>query len=144
MSQGHTGDAIITVQPHEWGKDHWSVLAYIEDRCVNSSDNVGVPQLGKLQTNHDRHGHLAGRTPDGSAYGIRLANGDELPGHLYDDWDCLDDFVREGYLEDVGTGLHRAYTLTAKGADLAGRLRQHKSQGGTYASFNRSLRPLQT
>lgn len=128
--------AELTVEPRLWGKDHYSALAYVEDGCVNAQGAVFAPKPDRLQTNFKRHRHLAGpRQPDGAAYGIRLSDGTELPGPAYDEWDCLDDFVREGYLLDVGTGLHRAYELTDKGKELCSRLRQHKAGGGVFSTF---------
>ena len=114
----------------EWGEDHWSIFAYIETRCV---DYQGKPNPLHIQTNRYRHPAM-GNTHDGSAYSIRLKNR-ELPGPDYDEWDCLDDCEREGLLENIGTGINRAYKLTDKGLKIAAELRAFKANGGTFARF---------
>lgn len=73
--------------------------------------------------------------PDGSTHGIRLSDGTELPGPDYDDWDCLDDLERQGYVENVGTGTTPACKITEAGRALSARLRDHKAQGGRLATF---------
>ena len=121
----------MNVEPHRWGKDHWSTFAYIETCCV---DNRGIPDPQRLTTNHDRHSNM-GNPRDGSAYSIRLANGEELPGDAYDEWDCLDDFEDCALLENIGTDLNRRYRLTETGKMIAGQLRGHKADGKNFATF---------
>lgn len=118
-----------------WGRDHWSLLAYIEDGCVNSPIRSFRVDKRKLQTNLNRHPqHMPAGHPDGSEYGIRLSDGTELEGSAYDEWDCLDDLEREGYIMSVGTGQNPAYEMTEIGHQMASRLRQHKLTEG-YSSF---------
>ena len=47
-----------------WGKDHWSVFAYIHDLCVNSLDNIGTPDLRRIQCNLGRHPGLVSMKPN--------------------------------------------------------------------------------
>ena len=118
------------IEPHRWGKDHWSTFAYIETRCV---DYRGRPNAQHIQTNHDRH-PLMGNLYDGADYGIRLADC-VLPGDEYDEWDCLDDLETYGLIDNVGTGLHRQYEMTATGKLIAGQLRAHKADQKNYVTF---------
>jgi hypothetical protein len=58
----------------EWGKDHWSLLGYIECRCV---DHQGVPDHSHMRTNAGRHPGLVGAECRGlppwePSYGTRL------------------------------------------------------------------------
>lgn len=117
-----------------WGKDHWSVLAYVEARCVNTTDGIGKPDPRNIQTNHHRHPFM-GNLTDGSQYSIRLKGGKTLPGPDYDEWDVLDDLEHFGLIENVGSGINRAYRMQPLGNDLVGQLRTYKTQGGDYADF---------
>lgn len=113
----------------EFGKDHWSTFAYIETRCV---DHGGVPDVRHMRCDASRHPQFA-HAPGGTKYPTILKAGRKLANH--DDWDCLDDCELLGLLENCGTPLHRAYALTPLGRTVAGRLRQHKAAGGSFASF---------
>jgi hypothetical protein len=133
----------------EWGKDHWSLLAYVETRVV------------------DHHGYLDSRhlRKEGDTYPTRLREGATEPGHS--DLDCLADLVAEGLIEPgegttpggrVLSAVHerrvrrdtrgrfrhpamklawqtRRYQLTARGEAIAGELRAHKGRGGNFAGF---------
>jgi hypothetical protein len=98
-----------------WGKDHWTVLAYVEARAV---DHRGMLSHDQMRCDRGRHQMFftAKRLPatmsaaaDGARYPTRLktprpdAGGRwgsvELPGH--DDYDCLADTVREGLVAPV-------------------------------------------
>ncbi len=120
-----------------WGKDHWSTLAYLETLAV---DNKGIakPENVRMRTNEIRHPHLLGNTGipsnalNGSGYPTRLKDG-EVKEH--DDWDCVDDAVEEGLVEDVGTGLNRAYKFTKFGKEVMAKLRQFKMDGRSFGNF---------
>ena len=120
-----------------WGKDHWSTLLYIESICV---DNQGKPDHRRLQSNMNRHPQfckeVAGYTADGSGYEIRLAKGLTIPGDEYDEYDCIDDIERAGFIEVSGHGIDPIYKMTINGMAVAGALRFHKSKGKGYAEFN--------
>ena len=130
----------MSIEMERWGKDHWSMLAYVESLCVDSLDGIGVPDFRRVQTNLNRHPGLAvaglSGFHDGAKYGIRLYGGEELPGPDYDEWDCIDDLECEGLIEIHGTGIHPAYVMTVKGQRLAGILRAHKAAGGKFAEFH--------
>lgn len=125
------------IQITNWGKDHWSTFAYVETLAVENK-GIAVPDNVRMRTNEKTHPHLVGHllgNMGGSKYPTRLKN-KEILGH--DDWDCLDDAVEEGLLEDVGTGLNRAFKLTEKGMKVAAMLREHKMKGGTFSTFELS------
>jgi hypothetical protein len=112
-----------------WGKDHWSMLAYIECRCV---DHRGVPARARMRTDARRHPGLVVRVFT-KQYPTRLAGGVELADH--DDWDCADDIEAAGFIEIKGTGIHPVWKMTAEGNRVAGLLRAHKTNGGNFAEF---------
>lgn len=118
-----------------WGKDHWSTFGYIETRIV---DHGGAPDRDHMRTDVDRHPHLVGRRieRDGlspTKHPTMLRDNELANDH--DDWDCADDAVVYGLLEDIGTGLNRAWKLTPYGVTVASALRAHKAGGGQFATF---------
>ena len=149
-----------TVPIQEWGRDHWSLLAYIETLCVESI-NGGVGEIDKrrIRCNPKRHplhavmlyGDPRTWKPD---YGTRLSGfwktGEEHRGGLgegngkttdpkrqiksHDDWDCQNDMEAAG-LVTVISEANGFVALTDKGREMAARLRAHKSKGGFFATF---------
>jgi len=120
----------------KWGKDHWSTLAYLETLAVDKG-GWAVPVNARMRTNKIRRPHLIGKSYmsgalNGSGYPTRLKEG-EVEGH--DDWDCVDDATEEGLIEDVGSGLNRAYKFTKLGKEVMAKLRQFKMDGGNFGSF---------
>ena len=121
----------------KWGKDHWSTLAYLETLAVDKG-GWAIPVNARMRTNEIRHPHLLGNTGfssnalNGSGYPTRLKEG-EIEGH--DDWDCVDDAIEEELVEDVGTGLNRAYKFTKLGKRVIAKLRQFKMDGGNFGDF---------
>lgn len=95
----------------KWGRDHWSLLLYCEDRAVN--------QGGRLDLLHLRRSSQ--RTPSPT----RLADRTQLSGH--DDTDVLEELRVNGYLEVFDTGLSRV-RLTDKGWKTAHRLRRERGE----------------
>lgn len=92
-----------------FGKDHWSLLAYVECRCV---DNDGIIDHQHLRINPDRHLPInRPRNPNNwkPGYGTRLRGyfvttlfgvGITNPVHQvkwHDDWDCLEDLEGAGW-----------------------------------------------
>jgi len=121
-----------------WGKDHWSTLAYLETLAVEHN-GLAVPVCARMRTNEIRHPHLLGLgegymvgSPGASKYPTILKEG-KVEGH--DDWDCVDDAIEDGLVEDVGTGLNSAYKFTKLGKEVMAKLRQFKMDGGNFHSF---------
>lgn len=98
-----------------WGKDHWTTFAYVETRWV---DHRGMISHDQMRCDRQRHPmfysakkrcHMFGTDADGAKYPTRLKTEEpgedgtwgsvELPGH--DDYNCLDDAIREGLIEAV-------------------------------------------
>ena len=127
-----------------WGKDHWSTLGYMETVCV---DYNGLPELRMVQCNPARHPQYVAYMPitaqpmDGSKYEIRLAFGKSIPGPDYDEWDCIEDMVSLGLLEDVGFNMTPQYRMTPLGNEVVSKLRSHKAAGGSFGSFHLSELP---
>ncbi len=142
----------------QWGKDHWSTLAYAEARCV---DHKGVLHNAHMRTHGSRHPLLMARgfgtAGDGSQYPTIHKDG-ELADH--DDWDCLHDLALAGLLniirphEDalwivpVGSrgpikhlgnlqtkALMVMVSLTELGFQVAGDLREHMAKEHKYQKF---------
>ena len=111
---------------HLWGKDHWSTLAYIETRIVDREHMRANPDLHPFFVNR------AARSTD-RKYPTRLNDGSEL--HPHDDWSCLDDCEAVGLVENIGTGVNRAYRLTEEGERCTAALRKHKADGKRFHDF---------
>ena len=109
----------------QFGKDHWSMFAYIECRCV---DNGGI-----LDRSHLR---LDGRTYPTRLFGY--FENKENPNFTiisHNDLDCADDLEDIGFIKNIGSGMNRIYKLTKYGSEVAGRLRTHKTNGGMFSTF---------
>jgi hypothetical protein len=139
-----------TVTPKDFGKDHNSLIAYLETLQVDSA-NPGVATIDKrrMRTNPRRHPLLAVNINDNHAcsgwepsFGTRLAGywglkDKENPkrrigGH--DDWDCLGDLEAAGLIEilSIANGYIR---FTDKGLRIAADIRAWKAKGGNFADF---------
>jgi phosphate-selective porin len=131
----------------EWGKDHWSTLAYLETCAV---DHDGYVDKRKMRG-------------DGVKYLTRLRRIDpeQVNEELdHSDWDCLTDMMTEGLIEPAegrtamgrllmadletraqkfkttsGRNETRQIRFTAKGLAIAGALRAHKANGGNFTAF---------
>lgn len=139
----------------KFGRDHWSLLGYIESVCVEMKGfQVGFDPCMR-QFKHSVIGlRLALHCPwpkrvrkaspqlepydDAieTKYGTRLGDGTRLNGH--DDWDCVHDMMAAGFFTttdfekiDGGEVLH----LSLLGTEMANQLRYHKSNGGSFANF---------
>jgi len=136
----------------QYGKDHWSMLAYAEAVCVDGQKGVGTLLRDRMRCNPARHPLLAGAYASVGSwkpqYGTRLraffefnlrndpvqavAAGVQLDGH--DDWDCLEDLEAAGYVEVLSLS-QGTVRMTARGNQVAALLRAHKANGGMFANF---------
>jgi hypothetical protein len=131
-----------------WSKDHWSLLLYIEDLCVNGKDGVGTIRRNRMRANEVTHPLLAHGLTWKPSNGTRLkgyfqlenrydtavaeAQGVQVLAH--DDWDCLDDLDEAGLVEILS--LANGYVrMTPAGLDLTAELRAHAAGGGQCATF---------
>ena len=136
----------------DFGKDHWSLLAYVETLCVDSHSGTGIGEIDKrrIRCNPKRHPMHAVNANFGvggwnAEYGTRLSGffleGDkrDLGRRLieHDDWDCLNDLEDAGLLE-VMSEANGFVMLTEKGMKVAARVREWKAKGGHFATFTYS------
>jgi hypothetical protein len=141
---------IISVS--DFGKDHWSLLGYVESRI--HSNNIG-PNTGELDKIHLRinpngdynmiatpfRGGLSERTWD-SSYGTRLKGYWNEDGSVnpkkqvksHDDINCLDDLESAGIIEVLSL-VNLYVKLTPEGVKIASSLREWKNKGNNYAEF---------
>ena len=137
------------IRMKEFGKDHWSLLGYVETLCVDSiNKGVGTIDYTRMRVNEKRHPLLARNaaihgTKWKSEYGTRLrgfwVDGTDKtdPSRRigrHDDVDCLDDLADEGMV-DILSLINGFVKLTDKGRRIANLLREHKSKGGWFSNF---------
>jgi hypothetical protein len=101
----------MAIPPNRWGEDHWALLSYVVSCFDGSLD------LERLRCN----GNTRLKGPS-----------DRVIGH--DDWDCLQDLEAAGLVEIISR-LAGIVHLTEKGNAVAFRLREHKWNGQTFATF---------
>ncbi len=134
----------MTVSVSTFGKDHWSLLAYVECLCVDGKGGIGSIDPRRMRDKNTRTTVGAWKP----SYSTRLAGffdfadrvdtdkaiaaGVQLPNH--DDWDCLDDLEEVGFVE-VLSSANGFVVMTPTGATAAARLRAHKAAGGVFARF---------
>lgn len=131
----------------DFGRDHWSLLAYIETCCVDSAHGgIGTIDKRRVRCNEERHPLSAINASMGvkwqPSYGTRLAGyfleGDQrdpsrqIPDH--DDWDCMDDLEAAGLIEVISEAIG-SVRLTDHGIQVSGLLRAWKARGGHYYQF---------
>jgi len=125
-----------------WGKDHWSLLAFIECICVDYKGVLDNKRRQNMRCNVARHPLLGywplGERPWQSGHGTRLKNyftdkSHQLPEH--DDWDCVDDFEGAGLLVNEGSGINPIWKLTPEGLAITAKFRAFKANGGHYYQF---------
>lgn len=109
-----------------WGKDHWSLLAYLETRNVDYG--------GAIAYDHLRRKGGQFWKPECSTR-IRISGGKQEPlPYDHDDFDVIEDFEAAG-LADRVTGTGSVVKLTEAGIKLAHKLRRHKIAGGSFGTF---------
>jgi len=124
------------VEIGRWGRDHWSLLLYLETRCV---DHRGEIDLRHMRCDSDRHPGLAVNHPPlgmDKKYPTRLVDGVEL--HDHDDHDCFYDLEEAGLISDIGTGIHPVARMTESGSKLAAELRAWRAAGKSTSAFKPS------
>lgn len=124
---------------YQFGKDHWSLFAYVEFRVMNHQGRLDLVHLRiknpALQQN--RMGISSEWKPE---YGTRLFGYFEKKNSKllltdHDDFDCLDDLEEAGLIESFGTGINPAYKLTKKGVSVMGALTLHKQEDKNFCDF---------
>jgi hypothetical protein len=136
----------VTIE--EFGKDHWSLLAYVETCIVDKKGAHGVPMTGeidrdRIRCNGDRRPHLFGPRVAMASNKWKGEWGSRLQGYFekkdmelqlptHDDW--LEDMEREGLLEIMSV-VNGFIVITDKGLAICKHLREHKARGGHFAGF---------
>ncbi len=130
-----------TVPISRFGKDHWSLLAYVETCCVDSVGNTGRLDPLRMRCNPKRHPMMAvarfGERRWEPTYGTRLRmtrTGKVSQLKTHDDWDCLDDLEAAGLVEVLSL-INGFVHMTEDGLKVAHALREHKAKGGVFATF---------
>lgn len=133
----------MTVTVDRFGKDHWSLLAYVETLCVDSLKGIGTIDHRRMRCNIKTHPALRSGVVLSSP-GWKSEWGTQLKGYIFtskdnflpqhDDWDCLDDLDTAGFIETLSL-VNGFVTMTGKGNKTAAQLREHKTKGGRFANF---------
>lgn len=134
---------------HKWGKDHWSLLAYVESvsvecggfevgydaRMRHNANNFAFMNMKNPEPKRQNRPTMQGPVMD-ERYATRLNDGTIAPD-AHDDWMCVVDMASAGLFtvssEDVQPGA--ILSLSDKGFSLCSSLRKHKAQGGQFANF---------
>lgn len=124
----------------DWGKDHWSLLLYVESRCV---DYHGI-----LDHDHMRDKLMRGtHRPMGGKWdgkdGTRLSGYFKEDGSKdtsrqlknHDDHDCLEDLEAALLVKNVGSGMNPQCVMTDEGYRIITQLRKWKADGNHCATF---------
>lgn len=130
-----------------FGKDHWSLLAYVGCRVV---DNRGTLNKDHMRTHPERHlAGMCGKHPCSQTHKWNPEHGTRLAGYFddrknpalfleeHDDWDCLEDLEDAGMLKIGGSGLNPVVRLTKFGRNVETQIREYKADGGNFADFHR-------
>jgi hypothetical protein len=116
----------------EFGKQHWSLLAYIETQVVDRSFPI---DHRRMSCNEKKRG-ISNGAPFGwdNKYSTENNKGEQLIlGH--DDIDCFEELESEGYIKNQGTLLNMYPSITDKGWRACAELRKFKGNGGNYIDF---------
>jgi hypothetical protein len=143
----YTADDIIP--PQDWGKDHWSTLAYLETVMVD----CGGFQVGRdprMRANRRNFRVMAEMCPNPQRAGLntasravamdrsngsRLRDGSVVDNH--DDWCCVQDMAEAGLFRTGVEGVEpkRVLKLSALGLKVCAELRAWKAGGGQLKDF---------
>ncbi len=119
----------------KWGKDHWSLLAYVETCCVDCTRL----EHNRMRCNENRHPLLKGAAACNmkweNIWSTRLKEG-IIQEH--DDWDCLNDLEEAGFIEIISM-VNGIVEITKKGAEVAHQIRKHKTAGGVFKTFKMEI-----
>lgn len=141
--------AVLIVPIEQFGKDHWSLLAYIETCCVESFDECGQVIHDRMRTNPDRNIELGATKQSMSGntwkdeYSTRLKsfpwskNEKEKAKHRvsgHDDWDCIDDLEKAGFVRLISY-VNGFIEITEAGLAMTAKIRAHKAGGGYFSNF---------
>ena len=132
------------VPREQWGRDHESTMIFVESVVVDYGGALRSPDYERMRCNPDVHPGFATGRQEGSwrdaeergeepslRYGTRLKGHTSATPHVkvnHDDWSCIEDFEREGLIENLGTGIRPLWKLTEEGWEYAHGLRRARSE----------------
>lgn len=122
--------ATTHVPMDQFGRDHWSTLAYLETVAVDHGGRIAFQRMRCDRTRHPHYAHMPLEL-EGGRYPTRLKGGVERDDH--DDWDCLDDLEAAGLVLSIGTGAQPIVKMTPEGLRIAAALRKHRADSGLHA-----------
>lgn len=133
-----------TVKMEDWRKDHWSMLAYIECRCVDFKGKLDYKHVRcndevhfvLLPENVNNLGVRYRKTEWHDRYSTRIRGSEQIRGH--DDWDCVEDLQAAGLVKIVSM-VDLQIEMTGLGWEMINLLRQHKAAGGIFSTFRASI-----
>ncbi len=116
-----------------WGKDHWSLLAYLECRAV---DHRGHVDMRPMRVNSVKRGFTNGASERWKPeYGTRLKDG-SIPNPDHDDIDVFQELEAAGLVQNPATDLNPCVQITPVGFEVVHLIRQAGAAGGRYKDFN--------
>ena len=117
----------------EFGRDHWSTLAYIASCFYGRSGEIAFE---KMRTNPQLHPQFATRHHSSwnPEWSTRLKDNNIELDH--DDWHCVDDLIEADLIKWKGTGLYPKLCLTEKGNKTAFNLVFHKFKQKPFSEFD--------
>jgi len=143
------GGLVTNIPIEKWGRDHWSLVAYLDCRCADNNGTINGAHLRHHPKRPARIGSdMAGRATSRNwkpEYDTRIAGfydpSKTEPRQLadHDDIDCLEDIEKAGIIENHGSGLFPLIKFTEMGHVVANHLREHKRDGGNFATFEKAL-----
>jgi len=119
-----------------WGKDHWSLLIFIETQVVDSDGtDSAILDLRRMRVNSTKR-HFGNGVSFGweESWGTRFKDG-VLDGQ-HDDIDVMNDLIDAGLVENTFTELNPIVRLTDSGLEMCNKVRNHKARGGVFSNFN--------
>ncbi len=116
----------------EFGKQHWSLLAFIETQVV---DKCFPLDYRRMSCNNKKRGISNGAPFSWDDDWSTENNKSEklILGH--DDIDCFEELEKEGFIKNEGTLLNMYPSITDKGWRACAELRKFKGNGGNYVDF---------
>lgn len=135
----------FAIPPARFGKDHWSVLLYLETCAVERKGCVENLQMRCAAKLHPAFAHTFSAATT-TTYPTFLKDGEQAN---HDDWSCLEDLATAGFLTaywqrlndwPLGGGEMRV-VLTERGWCISHALRRHRAGGGSFRDFSPSAAP---
>lgn len=117
-----------------FSKHHWSVFAYVVEKCQKGAQGVGLIEPGSMRCNENRHGKWK---PENSLLLWREDHSTQIKGLQiigHDDWDCLSDLESMGWLERMPASSF-SVRLKPAGCVIAKKLKEHLASGGLLKNF---------